>query len=66
MTTIDTGVAPRAAILSGAGFSRLVARIASAWTARAERRRTYRLLSALSAHELDDIGLTRAEVEAMR
>jgi len=67
MTSIDTAAAPRRpALATGARVSRAFARISAAWADYAMRRRTFRALDRLSPHELDDIGLTRADVDAMR
>ena len=65
MTTIDTGAAPRRP-LSLAPVSRAFARLSEGWAERAQRRETYRALDRLSDRELDDIGLTRADVDDMR
>ena len=67
MTTIDTGAAARRPALPVAsGLARMVARLSGAWADYALRRETYRKLSNLTDRELDDIGLTRADVDAMR
>ncbi|HCQ63764.1 MAG TPA: primosomal protein DnaI [Rhodobacteraceae bacterium] len=67
MSTFDTGAAPRFSTgFSAPRLSRFVARILEARAARAERLATFRALSRLTEHELDDIGLTRADVNALR
>lgn len=50
-----TGLANRAAF----GVGSLVSRV-SAWN---QSRRTYNALSQLSAHELEDIGLSRGDID---
>lgn len=43
----------------------LLSRAVSAWTAWRETAATHRALSRLSDHELDDIGLTRADLDEL-
>jgi len=67
MTTFTTNTAPQhSSDFSTPRLSRFVARLLEIRAARAERLETYRALSYLTDRELDDIGLTRADVDAMR
>ena len=67
MTTIDTGATlATPAPLSGTRLVSFISRLAEAWTDRAARRETFRALDRLSEYELNDIGLTRGDVEKMR
>ncbi len=68
MTMTNTTAAPFALKTEAglSGLSGLFTRLASAVTARIERRATYHALSELSDRQLDDIGFTRGQVEAMR
>ncbi len=65
MTMTNTATTPLA-FGTGARLSRLMARATTAFSARAERRANYRALIQLSDRQLEDIGFTRGEVEAMR
>lgn len=66
MTTIDTR-APRSTALAFTGpVQRLIAKAAGAVSEHRTRVATYNALRHLDDRELADIGLTRAEVNAMR
>ncbi|MEM6933815.1 MAG: DUF1127 domain-containing protein [Pseudomonadota bacterium] len=62
MAYVDTPRAPFGAI-STFRVTRIVADIISDFRGWADRRRTYAELSALSPEMLEDIGLTRADLE---
>lgn len=40
----------------------LIARLSAAWAQRKQMQRTFRELSALSDHELNDIGISRCDI----
>lgn len=68
MTTFNTNTntAPRlSAGVSAPWILRVLKRIRAASAERAERQRTYKALRALTDRELDDIGLTRSDVNAL-
>ncbi|MEZ5722754.1 MAG: DUF1127 domain-containing protein [Paracoccaceae bacterium] len=67
MTIIDTLAAPRAHTHSAISVvAYRVVRAVAGWREAALRRETFRALDRLSDRELDDIGLTRDDVLAMR
>lgn len=66
MTTFTTNSAPfHAADRTAPRISRLFGRIREILAERAARRASYKALRLLTDRELDDIGLTRRDVDAM-
>jgi uncharacterized protein YjiS (DUF1127 family) len=65
MAVYDTPVAPRAAGTFGISASRPLSLLVGAVTGWNDARLTRKALSRLSEHELDDIGLTRSDVERL-
>ncbi|MCG6904643.1 MAG: DUF1127 domain-containing protein [Rhodobacter sp.] len=65
MASFDTTRPAADGHLFGARFSRFVARFSGALATWNDTRVTRKALSRLSDHELDDLGLTRGDIDAI-